>query len=525
MTERKDRINEWFRNFSLTVVKFRWLIILLFITINVVGFMGMSKLKVESSTEDWFVKGNIVKKATRQFREIFGNDEYAALLIESDDVFQPETLTILRELGKDLEKDVPFADKVVSLADFEFIRGNSEEIIVNNLVPETIPTSQEEIETLRKTAFSRKSLVNRLFSEDSKQTWLILRLQNYPDDWEEKKELNPQILIGSALLKTINQDKYKDVTIKATGLPVVETEALIYFTGEGMRLLGSALLIGILMLIVFQRTLRGVLLPLLTTMGSVIIMFGIMGYLGIKINERFMTIPSYLGLALSIGYSIHVFNFFNKNFYATGKRKESVYYAVQHVGWPVFFTALTTIGSLLSFCFVPIKPIQWIGYSSALLIAVIFLVTITFIPAVLSFGKDKNVTDTTKKILSFNRKIENRTDRVFSGLGGWVLKYSRLIVISFVVLLGICTYGLTKVEINLDMKKTLGDKIPYLSNIYYVCDSKIGSLYSYDILLNFKENDKIKDPELLKRFEAFSREIEQFESTKRVTSFLQILKE
>ena len=83
-------------------------------------------------------------------------------------------------------------------------------------------------------------------------------------------------------------------------------------------------------------------------------------------------VPLYLGIAVSIGYSIHIFTFFKRHFLKTGKRKDAVRLAVKETGWPILFTALTTVGALFSFHFVDVKPVRWIGSSTMLLVTIIF---------------------------------------------------------------------------------------------------------------------------------------------------------
>lgn len=519
MSKKNIDINQVFKRISEKIVKYRWWIIAAVIIINIIAILGMTRLKKDSSSESFLLESSQIRQAEEEFEAVFGNDEFVALLFEAEDVFSPRALTMIRELGDELEAKIPFADKVTSLADFEFSSAVNDEIIIGPLLPEVIPTAPEEIEGIRKKAFSKPFLVNRLFSDDSRQTWLLLHLLSYPPEWKSAEGDEPRIAVGKAVLKLLEQEKYKKFSIKPLGKPVREYEDSMYFGLEAMRVIMLATLMAVVVLIILLRSFWGVLVPLITTASSIIIVFGFMGLLGIKMNQSLMTLPVYLGLALSIGYSIHLFNFFKRNFLITGKRKESVSYALEHTGWPLLFTALTTIGCLLSFYFVPIKPIQWVGFTSAAVIFSVYIIVIVFYPALLSFGKDKEP----KPEHAETRELW--ADKFYIRLGEWVLKHSVPIIIVFVICVSIVTYGLTKIEINTDFRRTFGFKLPHIARLNYVSQTKVGSMLSYNLALRFQESDKIKDPQVLKNFEKLAAGVSDLRLTRRVSSILDILKD
>ena len=186
MTKNLQEINQRFRKIGEFILRFRWLLIAALIVLDLAGFWGIAQIKVQSSFDSWFLEGDPLTKTTNEFEKIFGNNEYVAILVEADDVLSPEILGIILDLGEELENKVPYADKVTSLAKFEFIRGTEDGIVTDNLVPDEIPTDPYEIEKIRKLAFSKENLVNRLFTDDSKQTWLTLRLMPYTDDHYER---------------------------------------------------------------------------------------------------------------------------------------------------------------------------------------------------------------------------------------------------------------------------------------------------------------------------------------------------
>lgn len=389
MTKKLERINKKFGKAAKTIVRLRWLIIAGLIFLNLIAIIGIKRIQINVSNESWFLQDDPLMVAKHEFEEIFGNNDYVAILVEADNVFSPEILTMMRELGQELKSKLPYADKLMSITDLDFTRGTEQGLIVGNIVPDEIPTDLKKIAEIKQLAFSKEFLVNRLFSDDCKQAWILLRLRSYPETDETSMEEYPQLVVGRKALEIIGQDKYKNFNLKATGMPVLNHEKRSYYNEEAGRIFGISILITIISLILLLRSVRGVSVPIITAVSSILWTFGGMGWLGIKVDNTVMIMPVLLALAVSIGYSVHIFNFSKQKFLYTGKRKEAIFYAVEHTGWPIFFTAATTIVALFSFFFVNIKTVRWMGLSAGVCVMSAYIIVMFFTPAILSFGKDK----------------------------------------------------------------------------------------------------------------------------------------
>ena len=519
MTKNIEAINQWFKHIGEHILKLRWYIILTLILINIVAVIGVRSIQIDVSNESWFLENDPLTIAKEEFEGIFGNNDYVAILVEADDVFAPDVLQMIRELGEELVETVPFADEVTSLTDIEFTRGTEEGVEIGDIVPDEIPTNPEEVEAIRRLAFSKDFLVNRLFSDDSTQAWISLRLNEYPADWDVTAGKYPRQLVGQKVLDIIRQDKYKAYALKATGTPVMNCEQKQFFSREANRTMVIAFCVAVAVLFVFLRTLPGIVVPIITALSSILWIFGAMGFLGIKVDNTVMTLPIYLGMAVSIGYSVHIFNFFNKLFLSTGRRRASILYAIEETGWPIFFTAATTISALVSFYFVPIRQVRWMGVSSASVVFTTYLIVMTLTPAFLSFGKDRD-----PRHLS-DRTGEQWSKPLFIRLSQWTLEHVKPIMISFFLLVLVFFAGLTQVYVSMNHEKTYGLDIPYMSRFHYVANSKIGSMYSYDLTLTFDQSDRVKDPDILKKFDGLIAEVKQFSLVKRVSSLLDVIKD
>ena len=147
MREKFENIYNWFEKLGSFIVRFRWIVISCLALLIGAAALGLPKVKLSVSTDDWFQEGEEVRQAQDRFDEMFGGSEYAAMLIEADDVFAPEILSMMRRLGDDLLSEIEFADRVTSLADIEVILSEESRIVSRELVPEEIPHDPKEIDT------------------------------------------------------------------------------------------------------------------------------------------------------------------------------------------------------------------------------------------------------------------------------------------------------------------------------------------------------------------------------------------
>jgi predicted RND superfamily exporter protein len=517
MSERLERINKWFAERAKTIIKFRWLIIAGLIILDLLAIMGIKRIQIDISNESWFLSDDPLVIAREEFEDIFGNNDYAAVLVEAEDVFSPEILKMMKELGQELKTKVPYSDKLMSITDLDFTRGTEEGLIVGNIVPNEIPTSPKEIAKIKKLAFSKKFLVNRLFSDDSKQAWILLRLKCYPNKTDKTSmEEYPQLVVGRIVAELVNQEKYQDFNLKATGMPVLNFEKRTFYNKEASKVFGLSLLITIVVLIILLRSFAGVSVPLITAISSIFWVFGGMGWSGIKVDNTVMIVPVLLALAVSIGYSIHIFIFFKRKFLETGIRKDAITYAVEHTGWPIFFTAATTIAALFSFFFVSIKTVRWMGLSAGVCVLAAYIIVMLFTPAILSFGKNR------KPHPEYAEKDGGWVEHGFVKFSSWVLAHPVKIITVFAIIVIVLVIGLTKVEVDMSMKK-MGLKVPFRAKLWHINHTKVGAMWSYDVTLKFDEENKAKDPAVLKNLDMLAKEISQFPAVKRASSLADIL--
>ena len=517
-----EKINKWFAGQGSKIVKMRWSVLGLFVLIFGISLIGLKYLNVSASWNDYFLEDDPMLVKTDEFKSIFGNDNYVAVLTRCDDIFTKENLELLRELSNEMLDSLSYAEKITSIVDIEFMAGDEDGVTIEQIVPDTIPSDSASLAQIRRKAYMKPHISERLVSKDGTLTWILMKLRPFPENFVHKKhgkKVSPELLTGQELEKIITKEKYSRLNPLGTGLPYASAMKFKWIDKEMPRVMGIACLLSIIVLLLVTRSLRGVLVPLVTAAGSIIISYGLLGYLRFTIDSGMMLIPMLLTFAVAIAYNIHVYSFFKRRLLTHGIRKKAVEETVGEMGWPVLFSALTTFAALLSFLAIPMRPMRFVGIASAICVMLAFLISITVMPSLLSFGKNREPDAKVQEMGGrwLDRRLEN--------FGAWVLRRGTLILWVSGIIMAVLLYEFTKIETAFDVEKTMGRKIDYVNKLLTVGESELGSVYSYDVMIDLPEDGLAKSPSALARLDSLALKVGSLPLTKRSTSILNILKD
>lgn len=514
-----EKINSGFERIASHLIKLRWLYLLLFLVTIIVCMYGSTLVKIDTSNENSFLESDSINIQTDHFEEIFGNDQYVLVLVENENLFTNESLTLLRELHNELNDSVVFVERVTSINDVEFTVGNEYGMVIEQIVPDVIPSEAQELVKIKEKAFKKENFRKRLISSDGTQTLITIKFAPFPEDWQDKYETSPDELAGKSVVNTINQEKYSSLNPRAIGMPVINYEKRQYFAGESARVMGFAILLAILILAIALRSLWGVVIPVISAVSSIIVVYGVIGFIGSEVDNMVLSFPFLIGFAVSIAYSIHLFSFFKRHYRKYGNRREAIIYSYGEVGWAVLFTALTTITALLSALLVPVKTVRFMGLSTAGIVAATFFIVMILTPVLLSFGRSK------KQHPEYKENKKSKFENALYRLGEWILDNPKKITITYLLAMGILIWGSTKVVVDTNPKKSIGTDVPYVKNLFAVAKTDLGTLYSYEVMIELPEAGMAKDPDILKKLEILESKALESDLTKKTNSILDVVKD
>ncbi len=144
----------------------------------------------------------------------------------------------------------------------------------------------------------------------------------------------------------------------------------------------ALVIMGLVFFVAFRRV-AAALMPLAEAGGCLLIVFGLMGWLGVPIYLTTSVLPLIL-TAIGVADEIHIF----RRFAALGRRpglsrRSAVDATLDEMAPPVLKTSLTTAAAFLSFALSPIGPVRIFGLFAAFGVLVCLAWSLTVVPALL----------------------------------------------------------------------------------------------------------------------------------------------
>ena len=516
-----EKINRKFGQLTRWTLSHRILVTGLFALIVAFSFVGTKRIVIRTSFDEYFVGDDPMILKTNEFKSNFGNDYYVAVLVKNKDLFSTRSLTLIRQLSNELKDSLSYADKVTSLTDIEFAVGTEDGMTIEQIVPDRIPSDAAALREIKRKAYSKPYLARKMVSSDATMTWIMVKLRPFPEDsvWKQTSDIAPDMLTGKETGRIIGKAKYAELAPNAAGMPFLSYEKFIYLQSELSRLFLFAFMVSIVVMLIVTRSLRGVFAPLLTSILSLVMGFGIIGWTGLYIDMTTAMIAVILTFACSIAYNIHLYNFFKTRFVETGQRRPSIIDAVSETGWGVLLSGLTTVAAMMTFLSMKIVPMKAIGINTSLCLLTVLLTCLFITPVMLSFGKDG------KPAANMSKSLEGYFGNRFERFGGFIMRNHRPVIVSSILITAFCGIGLFFIEPAFDIEKTMGRKIPYAKRFLDLCQTELGTMYAYDLMITLPNDNDAKKPENLLRLDRLAATADGYKLTKRHNSITDIVKD
>lgn len=166
-------------------------------------------------------------------------------------------------------------------------------------------------------------------------------------------------------------------------LPIANAHSSFLVREDIANLMWMVVVFIIVCLFIAFRNIRAMAVSLVAMSIGVVWAYGTMGFLGIALNTLNMTIVPLI-LGVGIDYAIHIINEFAEHKSEGMTDEQAFRRAGRRTGLALLIASLTTIGGLLFLVASPSLLIAQLGLVSAVALAVMYLVTVIFIPAALT---------------------------------------------------------------------------------------------------------------------------------------------
>ena len=427
-------------------------------------------------------------KRMEELEDEFGGLDIIMIAYHSQDIFHPDALALIDELTQELD-GVPLIDHVISLTNYESIFSDDSSMSVDTFI-QRIPQNQTESDSIARAATLDPMLGRLLISEDRKYTAFLIFAQQDADEVSTVDTLKAIL----APLQAAGHD------LKLGGMPVIRAEISEDIAHDTKAYIPAGMLLIAILLYVSFRSRRGMVLPLLVVILSILGTLGLMAWLGLMLSVLSSIMPIML-IAVASAYGIHIITRYFEDCAALGPEAESreiVASVLEHMFRPIYLAALTTIIGFMSLISHILPASREVGMLTAFGVLLAFILSITFIPAALVlFNKP-----------SLERQRKNTANRLMSRiltmLGKLVYRHRVLVLVAFGVIMLLALTGIPKVELD---SNPLNYYAPESSvrSINTIIDQHFGGSTTMSVVI---EGD-IKSPEVLSQIDKIQAFLEQ----------------
>lgn len=483
------------------LIKYRWPIIIATAIVTIAAIIPLLSIRINPDLESYLPDDIPSRISNEKIGELFGAKEQVLLVVSCEDVLAPTTLERIDNLTNEFINMGGLAP-VLSLTTARSIVSEDGSMVVNPAVG-YYPQSDEEREEIRKAVKENDLVYKMLISEDFKNAMIILNSDKSLDDYQLMEAIEGVVA------------KYPgDESVLINGQPYLRKEANEKIGRDVMILLPIGLLLMLIFFWVSFREVKGMFLPFTVVVISIIVSMALIPLMGWELSIVGILIPIMM-IAIANNYGVHFIakyqelNALDPNDTMDNIVTEALFYLRK----PVILCGLTTIVGILGLAAHILLPASQMGIVSSIGIALALLLSLTFIPALLSVMK--------KGKIHFHPEGENKgfiahsLDRV----SHFLVNKPALTLYIFIAFFLISFAGLIKFSVASDFNEILPASHPFNKSIA-IADNSFGG--SKVITLVF-EGD-IKDPELLERMVDYEERLEKVDGIGSVTSIATIIR-
>jgi len=406
------------------------------ITVTLATGLGLSQLRIDTSFSSLVSASNPDKPVYEQIIEEFGSDDRTIIYIRDKQLWSPEKLAKVEALHQKLE-ETKFVSQIEDLFTVQNIQGKDGHLEANLLMHES-PKEQSLADSTQAKALNNPLIMNNLVSSDGQAMAIIISVT----DHEDRQDFDH--FVNSALESILKPYQEHFDNVFQLGSPRINAELKNVLLNDLTVLAPLSLIVLVLSIAFFLRSGLTAILPVATSLLSLIWTFGLMGWMGIPVNILTAMLPSLL-IVIGSTEDTHIMSgYFQALAKSDGNRADATRLTMRMLGIPLILTILTTAFGFASNIFSELDLIQDFAMASTLAIVVNGIITLLLLPMMLSLiGPEKDARNSD----SATNRFSDRLVHVFTAIND---RHSNLLLILTLVVCIFFVYQASRLDVSND---------------------------------------------------------------------------
>lgn len=542
-----ERLNLFFEAAPQKLLRWRWIVIALFVVVTSVMVYGMlSRFTLDMSLESWFQDDDPAKVSLDDFRQQFGSDDglYIVYRPKDGDVFSQRSLDTLRDFHNELDAirydpaNAQTADnenpnllsrilRIDSLLNGRYQIADGDTLISQKLLA-NYPRSDAEREAKRNIALGQEAFELAYYSKDFtyggmriKTDFGVVPVEQHTaemagdtdllsdDDFEvgtslaidesisntpieyQDMQMDEYLSFMGDLRAVATQEKYRHFEFFYTG-----NAAMMEFAMNNLKqassLLGLMLIVVVVLLWILFHSWSAVIWPVLVIACSAFWSIGLLSWFGIALSNM-VSLSFMLILAVGVADCVHVLSAYTLYRREGSDHRPAMKLAYRKTGLPIFLTTVTTMAGMSALMVSDLPQIGVFGVNSAMGVGVAFIFTIFLLPVLLDIWHPYHA----KAERKFAKRDKHHwLQPLLDKIPHYVARKAKPIVLIYFGIFALFVWGGTQVRIDTNLAE-LTKEGSDIRVTYDIVDANMMGGQNMEFMLNFGQTDALKDPKVL----------------------------
>ena len=485
-----------------------------FLIIVCSSVLQIQNFSLDASSESLSLDGDNNLELYFATQETFGSDESLVISYSVKDgtILSKDQIISLRSLRDDL-LELEGVNSVVSILDVSLFQSPPLSLVELASEVYTIDNGKADQSLISKEFKNSPLYSNNLVSADLKTTALLIPLAN--DD--------PRIIIDDEVLRLLiekirlTMDAYRDeATLYLGGVPMIRNDVIDFIKSDLVVFSLAVILTMTIMLTILFRKIRWVLIPITISVIGALFMPGLISSIGWKvtvISSNFFSLLLVMTLSVIIHLVVRYREISNQNL--DQNNSETIRQTLNQMIRPCLYTVITTIAAFASLTASHVQPVIDFGLMMSIGVTVAFVLSFIGFTIFMMLLKKPKSSQESKKSFAL-KKLALMAD-----------KKGKSIILSFIVVALISTFGLSKLSVENSFINYFKKDTEIYQGLNFI-DKELGGTIPLEIVFNDLASAYWADASLREDFHGIHNYLEQIPSIGKVLSidtFMQVLKE
>ena len=481
-------------------------VVLSILLIGAIG-SGARYLQFKNDYRMFFSEDNPQLQAFEAMQNTYTKVDNVLFVVSPKDgnVFTRKTLATVEWLTKEAWQ-IPYSIRVDSITNYQHTEAEGDDLKVADLVEDAEKLSDEQLEKIRQVALHEPLLVGRLVSPDGAHTGINVTIQ-LPG---KKLDEVPAVAEFAERLAQEAMQRNPEVEVRLTGM-VIMNATFPKLLQQDMKTLYPVMILIILVTMSFMlRSIAGVIASMGVLIMSVIATMGFTGWLGIYLSPPTVTTPVVV-MTLAVADCIHIIVLFLQGPRRGETKEEAMMESLRLNLGPVFLTSLTTAIGFLSLNFSDAPPFRDLGNMAAMGVMVAFVLSLTFLPAMMMILPVKP------------GQAHTRGQGAMEHLADWVIRHRKGLLWGMGAFIVLLVAQVPRNQLNDEFVKYFSENVPFRVDTDFVVEHLTG-IYMLEYSLPAKGEGEVTSPEYLRMVDEFANWLRQQPEVLHVNTFTDIMK-